>query len=272
MGLGGKLLGGPGGHADDGSGGLIRRARLYEFFAAVGFGGFRRRVFDGLVALAGARPGDEVLDVGCGTGYFSRRAAPAVLPDGRVVGIDPSAPVIEYARRVSPPNCTFRVAGAEALPLYDASMDLVISSLAVHHIPPELRATALREAFRVLRPDGRLFIARLPATAQPRREPPRGNAQRARHATQSDPRTRRPDHRRRIRDHRTRRPPPAAALRARGAAGIALSPADTVEGPARSRRLHRRERADPGFDRRVEVRTGRDVVVIAVERTVDQGE
>ena len=159
MGLGGKLLGGPGGHADDGSGGLIRRARLYEFFAAVGFGGFRRRVFDDLVALAGARPGDEVLDVGCGTGYFSRRAAPAVLPSGRVVGIDPSAPVIEYARRVSPPNCTFRVAGAEALPLYDASMDLVISSLAVHHIPPELRATALREAFRVLRPDGRLFIA-----------------------------------------------------------------------------------------------------------------
>ncbi|WKN60409.1 class I SAM-dependent methyltransferase (plasmid) [Rhodococcus opacus] len=159
MGLGRKLLGGPDGHADDGSGGLIRRARLYEFFSAVGFGGFRRRVFDGLVALAGAQPGDEVLDIGCGTGYFSRRAARAVLPGGRVVGIDPSPPVIDYARRVAPPHCTFRLAGAEALPLHDASIDLVISNLAVHHIPPELRATALREAFRVLRPGGRLFIA-----------------------------------------------------------------------------------------------------------------
>ncbi len=157
MGLGRKLLGDPHGHADDSSGGLIRRARMYEYFSAVGFGGFRRRVFDGLVALTAAEPGDEVLDIGCGTGYFSRRTARVVLPGGRVVGIDPSEPVIDYARRVSPPHCSFRLASAEDLPLADASFDLVISSLAVHHIPPGQRPLALREAFRVLRPGGRLF-------------------------------------------------------------------------------------------------------------------
>ncbi|MDV7355130.1 class I SAM-dependent methyltransferase [Rhodococcus oxybenzonivorans] len=159
MGLGQRLLGGSYGHADHSSGGLIRRARLYEWFSAVGFGGFRRRVFDGLVALSGAKPGDEVLDIGCGTGIFSRRAARVVRPGGRVVGIDPSPPMIEYAARRALANCTFVIAGAEDLPQPDASFDLVISSLAIHHIPTELRAKALAEAFRVLRPGGRLLIA-----------------------------------------------------------------------------------------------------------------
>ncbi len=70
MGLGQKLLGDPHGYADDPSGGLIRRARLYELFAEVGFGGFRRRAFDRLVSDSGAASGNRVLDVGCGTGYF----------------------------------------------------------------------------------------------------------------------------------------------------------------------------------------------------------
>lgn len=48
MGLGRRLLSGSHGHADHSSGGLIRRARLYEWFSVVGFGGVRRRVFDGL--------------------------------------------------------------------------------------------------------------------------------------------------------------------------------------------------------------------------------
>ncbi|WP_249353826.1 class I SAM-dependent methyltransferase [Rhodococcus sp. USK13] len=110
-------------------------------------------------ALSGAEPGDEVLDIGCGTGIFSRRAARVVRPGGRVVGIDPSPPMIEYATRRALANCTFVIAGAEDLPQPDVSFDLVISSLAIHHIPPELRANALAEAFRVLRPGGRLLIA-----------------------------------------------------------------------------------------------------------------
>jgi ubiquinone/menaquinone biosynthesis C-methylase UbiE len=159
MGLGQKLLGDPHGYADDASGGLIRRARLYEFSAAIAFAGFRGRVYDLLVAESGAAAGNPVLDIGCGTGYFARRIAAAVEPGGTVIGIDPSPPVIAYATRVAPPNCTFHVAAAQQLPLPDASFDLVVSSLAVHHIPPDLRPDALREMLRVLHPGGRLFIA-----------------------------------------------------------------------------------------------------------------
>ncbi|MEN3615727.1 methyltransferase domain-containing protein [Plantactinospora sp. ZYX-F-223] len=127
--------------------------------AAIAFAGRRRRVFDGLVRLSGAKPGDQVLDVGCGTGYFTRRVVPAILPDGQATGIDASATVIDYANRTAPPGCTFLLASAENLPLPEASVDLVISSFAMHHLRPELRGTALREMRRVLRPDGRLFIA-----------------------------------------------------------------------------------------------------------------
>jgi ubiquinone/menaquinone biosynthesis C-methylase UbiE len=167
MGLGQRILGDPHGHREDHGGGLIHRARMYEVSSSIAFAGLRRRVFDGLVGKSGAGPGDRVLDVGCGTGYFARRAARAVLPGGEVVGIDPSPSVIEYARGRAPAHCTFVVAGAEALPQPDGSFDLVISSLAMHHLPEPLRPVALREMHRVLRPGGRLFIADFRPPANP---------------------------------------------------------------------------------------------------------
>ena len=111
MGLGARLLGDGHGHADDASGGLIRRARLYEIFSAAAFAGRRRRVFDRLAALSGAIPGDRVLDVGCGTGFFATRLAAAVQPGGRVDGIDPSPPMIDYAAGRGDAHCVFTVAG-----------------------------------------------------------------------------------------------------------------------------------------------------------------
>jgi ubiquinone/menaquinone biosynthesis C-methylase UbiE len=115
-------------------------------------------LFDGLVALSGVHRGDEVLDVGCGTGYFAKRAARVVGPDGSVFGIDPSETVVEYATRTAPPNCRFVVAGAERLPFPDNAFDVVVSSLAFHHLPPAARPEALREVCRVLRPEGRLLL------------------------------------------------------------------------------------------------------------------
>jgi ubiquinone/menaquinone biosynthesis C-methylase UbiE len=147
-------------HQPDGhSGALIRRPRLYEYGAAIGYLGRRRRVYDDLVAQSGVQPGDQILDIGCGTGYFSRRAARAVAPGGHVVGIDPSQPVIDYATRLAPANCTFQLASAQALPYSDASFDVVISSLAIHHLPADEQPSALGETYRVLRPGGRLLIA-----------------------------------------------------------------------------------------------------------------
>jgi ubiquinone/menaquinone biosynthesis C-methylase UbiE len=158
MDLGRKLLG-HSHHHDHDAGGVIVRPRLYELVAEVSFLGLRPRVFDHLVARSGADRADDVLDIGCGTGYFAGRIAKAVGTRSRIVGIDPSEPMVTYANHDAPPNCSFIVAPAENLPFPDGSFDLIVSSLAIHHIPVDHRPTAFSEMLRVLRPGGRLFVA-----------------------------------------------------------------------------------------------------------------
>lgn len=138
----------------------IGPARAYEVMSTLLFAGRRRRVFTRLVELSGARPGDRVLDVGCGPGYLTRLAAGAVGPGGTALGIDPSPTVIRYAQRVTrQDNCAFQLGVAEALEAPEASFDVVVSSLMIHHLPDDLRPRAITEILRVLRPGGRLLIA-----------------------------------------------------------------------------------------------------------------
>jgi ubiquinone/menaquinone biosynthesis C-methylase UbiE len=140
----------------------IATPRAYELCGDVCFVGRRNRAFTHLAALSGAEPGDRVLDVGCGTGYLSRRMAERVGPDGEVTGVDPSSPVLEYARRKTPrpgsAPVVYREGIAEALDLPDASCDTVVTSLMLHHLPEDLRPAALREMYRVVRPGGRLLV------------------------------------------------------------------------------------------------------------------
>jgi ubiquinone/menaquinone biosynthesis C-methylase UbiE len=139
---------------------VIRLGHSYDVFANVFFGGRRRRVFTRLAALSGARPGDRVLDVGCGTGYLTRVIAEAVSPGGAAQGVDPSPEGIARARRLARvANCTFSEGIAEAIDAEDGSYDVVVSSLMIHHLPDSLRAQAIREMFRVLRPGGRVLVA-----------------------------------------------------------------------------------------------------------------
>ena len=135
--------------------------RLYDTFVDVFFVGRRRASFQALIAAAGVQPGQRVLDVGCGTGYFAVLLARAVGPEGLVVGIDPSPEMITYASRKAGRvrNCQFRVGTAESLDLPAEHFDVVVSSLVLHHLPEDLRMPALREMRRVLRPGGKLLVA-----------------------------------------------------------------------------------------------------------------
>jgi len=140
-------------------GASIEGVRMNEAVSKLAFLGRRRRVYRRIVALSGAEPGDRVLDVGCSGGYLARLLAGVVTPSGRVTGVDPSDTAIAYARRRGPDNCTFAVGVAQDLDFPDGTFDVVTSTLAVHHVPEEVRPIALAEMYRVTRPGGRLLIA-----------------------------------------------------------------------------------------------------------------
>ena len=106
-------------------------------------------------------PGQRALDVGCGPGYLTRMLAESVGPTGSAVGIDAAPEMIDYASRKARglSNCRFQAGGAESLPFGDASFDVVVSSLMVHHLPDDLRLRSVGEMKRVLRAGGTLLLA-----------------------------------------------------------------------------------------------------------------
>jgi len=124
----------------------------------VGMGAsFRRKTLQ----LAQLQSGEHVLDVGCGTGVLTRLAAQEVGSEGEVIGIDASAEMIQVAKRCAVKvhsKANFQLGVVESLPFEDERFDIVLSSMMLHHLPPELKVTGLREIFRVLKSGGRLMV------------------------------------------------------------------------------------------------------------------
>ncbi|MEV8095054.1 class I SAM-dependent methyltransferase [Kitasatospora sp. NPDC085879] len=143
------------------AGTTIAHGRGYEALSTAFFLGRRRAVFTRLARLSGARPGDRVLDVGCGTGYLTRAVAEAVTGSGSVLGIDPSGDAVAHARRLAAglANCTFADGIAEDLDAEDGTYDVVVTSLVIHHLPEQVHERAVAEMMRVLRPGGRVLVA-----------------------------------------------------------------------------------------------------------------
>ena len=108
-----------------------------------------------MMALAGAGGFATALDVGCGEGRFCRMLAVAGIS---TIGIDPTAALIDEARRRDPEG-DYRIGQAEALAFPDAAFDLVVSYLSLIDIPDI--GSAIAEMARVLKPGGSLLIANL---------------------------------------------------------------------------------------------------------------
>jgi ubiquinone/menaquinone biosynthesis C-methylase UbiE len=110
---------------------------------------------DALLETVGQVSGLEIVDIGCGEGHLSRALAAL---GARVTGCDPFISETDWTANQSGSYRLLK-ASADALPIADATADIVLFVFSLHHVPGAKLDAALTEARRVLRPSGRLYVA-----------------------------------------------------------------------------------------------------------------
>ncbi len=147
----------------------ISWASVYDVLVKTILFGGEKRLREAIIDLAQIRSGEKVLDVGCGTGTLAITAKMKSGPTVKVYGADAAPQMIEKAREKAAKanvDVDFQPGLVEAINFPDNSLDVVLSSFMVHHLPGELKQKAFAEIYRVLKPGGRLLVVDF--------EPPKG--------------------------------------------------------------------------------------------------
>ena len=148
---------------------VLHRASLYDLFVWLASLG-REQFYRGkTLDLANLKPGEVVLDVGCGTGTLAIAAKRRVGPAGRVYGVDASPEMLARATRKATKagaEIVFQNGVVERLPFPDGQFDAVLSTVMLHHLGRKARQQCAQEVRRVLKPGGRVLAVDFARSAE----------------------------------------------------------------------------------------------------------
>jgi ubiquinone/menaquinone biosynthesis C-methylase UbiE len=122
------------------------------------------------VTSAQVKPGDCVLEVGCGTGTLTLEAKRHAGPSGKVFGIDILPGMIEVSQKKAVQanlDVAFQIGSIDAIPFPENYFDVVMCSFMIFHMSEERRQKGIAEIYRVLKQQGRLFILDMAMPANP---------------------------------------------------------------------------------------------------------
>jgi ubiquinone/menaquinone biosynthesis C-methylase UbiE len=151
---------------------LLHAAVTYDLLIWLVTLGRERAFREEMLRLAHLKPGESVLDVGCGTGSLAISAKRQVGPTSTVCGLDASPEMIARAERKARKghvDVGFKIAFAQSLPFPDAQFDVVLTTMMLHHLPKKGRGELAGEIRRVLKPSGRVLAIDFGATARDRK-------------------------------------------------------------------------------------------------------
>jgi ubiquinone/menaquinone biosynthesis C-methylase UbiE len=132
--------------------------------------GRERTLRETTVRLAQIQPGDCVLEVGCGTGTLTLAAKRQAGPSGKVFGIDIIPGMIELAERKATQakeDVTFQLGSFDDIPFPANHFDVVMCSFMIFHMSEMTRLKGIAEAYRVLKPQGRLLVLDVASPSRP---------------------------------------------------------------------------------------------------------
>ena len=132
--------------------------------------GRERTLRETTVSLAQVKPGDCILEVGCGTGTLTLAAKRQAGPSGKAFGIDVIPGMIELSQRKAAQaneDVTFQLGSIDDIPFSANQFDVVMCSFMIFHMSEMVRRKGIAEIYRVLKPQGRLLVLDLALPTQP---------------------------------------------------------------------------------------------------------